>query len=152
MKFVQVAVILTLLLGAALQAISQSGDETKLLALENAWDQAAEIGDMKSISMLVDDTLVNIDDRGHLENKAQYMARIKSEGLLSKGSERGVNEFQSAHIYGNCGVISGIYSRKGVKDRKPYMHRSRFTETWIYKNGIWVAVAAPMTPILDKNR
>jgi hypothetical protein len=147
MKILPVVVLLTIVAGVAPRVASQSGDETKLLALENSWNQAQERRDVRAVAGLVDDTLIEINDSGHVENKAQYLARVAGASSHDEKEEHDVNELQTARIYGNCGVVTGIYRTQGVKKGKPYLRRSRFSDTWVYKDGKWVVVVSQLTPI-----
>jgi len=149
MKIVRAMVLLTMVAAFALQAATQSGDATRILALENAWNRALELHDVRSVAGLVDDTLINIHDDGRLENKAEYLARVGGTSSHKEDLEQAVNESQTARIYGNCAVVTGLYRAKGVKDGKAYLLRMRFTDTWIYKEGKWVIVASQVTPILQ---
>jgi ketosteroid isomerase-like protein len=148
MKIVRAIVLLTMFAAFALQATTQSDDETRILALENAWNRALELHDVQSVAGLVDDRLINIHDDGRLENKAEYLARVGGTSSQKDDLEQAVNESQRARIYGNCAVVTGLYRAKGVKDGKPYLLRTRFSDTWIYRDGKWVIVASQVTPIL----
>ena len=94
MKLVGIVLVLSVILftraaGFAQQAAQPSGDETKILALENAWNRALELHDVQGIAGLVDDTLANIRPSGVLENKTQYLARVK--GSPGEKVEQAVN-------------------------------------------------------------
>jgi ketosteroid isomerase-like protein len=148
MKIVRAMVLLTMVAAFALQAATQSGDETRILALENAWNRALELHDVQSVAGLVDDRLINIHDDGRLENKAEYLARVGGTSSHNEELEQAVNESQAARSYGNCAVVTGLYRAKGVKDGKPYLLRMRFSDTWVYRDGKWVIVASQVTRIL----
>jgi hypothetical protein len=130
----------------ALQASSQpDAEQTKILALENAWNQAEEHKDIKALDSLLDSTLVYIDYDGSMMNKAQFIASVQSPALHP---EQIVNESMIAHVYGGSAVVTGVYREKGVKSGKQYLRRGRFTDTWVYQNGTWVCVASQSTLIL----
>jgi hypothetical protein len=51
----------------------------------------------------------------------------------------------TAHIWGTTAIVTGIFRERGVHEGKPYSRRGRFIDTWIFKDGIWVCVAAQAT-------
>jgi len=51
------------------------------------------------------------------------------------------------HFHGDAAVITGIYETKGVDHGKQFVRRSRFVDTWLYKNGVWKSIASLTTPI-----
>lgn len=119
--------------------------QTRILALENAWNQAEEHKDVNALDSLLDPTLVYIDYDGSIMDKAQFMASIK---LPSLHPEQIVNESMTAHVYGDSAVVTGIYREKGQKSGKPYLRRGRFTDTWVFHQGNWVCVASQSTLIM----
>lgn len=131
--------------GTAAQApVGADPEQTKILALENAWNQAEEHKDVKALETLLDSTLVYIDYDGSMMDKKQFIASVKEPALHP---EQIVNESMTAHVYGDSAVVTGIYHEKGVRNGKPYLHRGRFTDTWVYHDGTWVCVASQSTLI-----
>lgn len=120
-------------------------EQTRILALENAWNQAEEHKDVKALDGLLDPTLVYIDYDGSIMTKAQFMASVQAPELHP---QQIVNETMAAHVYGNSAVVTGIYREKGMQNGKPYLRRGRFTDTWVYQNGMWTCVASQSTLIL----
>lgn len=119
--------------------------QTRILALENAWNQAEEHKDINALDSLLDPTLVYIDYDGSMMDKAQFMASIKQPSLHP---EQIVNESMTAHVYGDSAVVTGVYREKGQKSGKPYLRRGRFTDTWVFHQGNWVCVASQSTLIM----
>ena len=119
--------------------------QTRILALENAWNQAEEHKDVNALDSLLDPTLVYVDYDGSMMDKAQFMASIR---LPSLHPEQIVNESMTAHVYGDSAVVTGIYREKGQKNGKPYLRRGRFTDTWVFHQGNWVCVASQSTLIV----
>src|SRR5437879_12570214 len=71
-------VLLTIFsLSAPSRPSDSSIHESKLLALENAWNQAQLHHDSKALDSLVSDTFVYTDYDGTLMNKAQFLADSK---------------------------------------------------------------------------
>lgn len=119
-----------------------SASQTKILALENAWNQAEEHKDVKALESLLDATLVYVDYDGSIMDKAQFIASIKVPSLHP---EQIVNESMTAHVYGDSAVVTGVYREKGERNGKPYLRHGRFTDTWVLQRGTWVCVASQST-------
>lgn len=131
--------------GRAAQAPAQvDPEQTKILALENAWNQAEEHKDVKALESLLDSTLVYIDYDGSMMDKSQFIASVKEPALHP---EQIVNESMTAHVYGDSAVVTGVYHEKGIKNGKAYLHQGRFTDTWVFHGGVWVCVASQSTLI-----
>lgn len=126
------------------QEASQNGEDTRILALENAWNRAEESKDTQALDGLLASSLVYIDYDGSLMDKAQFMASVKTPSLHP---EQIVNESMTAHVYGASAVVTGIYHEKGISKGKPYSRRGRFTDTWVNLNGTWMCVASQSTLI-----
>src|SRR5580704_17546794 len=119
-------------------------EQTRILALENAWNLAEEHKDVKALDGLLANTMVYIDYDGTFMDKAQFIASVKAPSLHP---EQIVNESMTAHVYGDSAVVTGIYREKGVNKGKSYLRRGRFTDTWVYQNSTWVCVASQSTLI-----
>jgi len=149
MKFRAASGVFSLLLAFALvshgrsQGISE--DEGRILALETAWNHAEQTKDVAALDQLLATELVYIDYDGSLQNKEQFLAAVKSEGL---SPVQIVNETQTAKVFGDCAVVTGIYREKGTNNGKPYTRRGRFTDTWVKINSTWRCVASQSTLIL----
>jgi ketosteroid isomerase-like protein len=123
---------------------SASDDEGRVLALETAWNHAEQAKDVAALDQLLAPELVYIDYDGSLMNKEQFLAAVKTEGL---SPAQIVNEKQSAVVFGDCAVVTGIYHEKGIANGKPYTRRGRFTDTWVKSNNTWRCVASQSTLI-----
>jgi ketosteroid isomerase-like protein len=131
---------LVLLVSVPFQAAPPpDAEQTKILALENAWNQAEEHRDVKALDSLLDSSLVYVDYDGLMMDTSQFIASIKAPSLHP---EQIVNESMTAHVYGDSAVVTGIYHEKGERNGKPYLRRGRFTDTGVYHGGTWVCVAS----------
>lgn len=128
----------------AQHASDPEAEQTRILALENAWNLAEEHKDAQALDGLLADSLVYIDYDGTFMDKAQFLASVKAPSLEP---EQIVNETMTAHVYGDSAVVIGVYREKGVNKGKPYLRRGRFTDTWVKLKGTWVCVASQSTLI-----
>ncbi|MGA8501625.1 MAG: nuclear transport factor 2 family protein [Candidatus Sulfotelmatobacter sp.] len=128
----------------AAQNYGDSAARSNILALEYAWDQAQERGDVKALSAIFDNVLVFVDHDGKILTKTEYLARVKSD---SSQLQQIVTESMSVQVFGNAAIVVGAYRAKGVEDGKPYLRRRRFVDTWMLMGEHWVCVAAEATPV-----
>ena len=119
--------------------------QSKIIALEKAWNQAYKSGDRRALDRILDDQIVLINDDGTVQTKGEFLTSVKE----SNAQEQQVApESMSVHVFANTAISTGVFRAKGVEAGKPYVRRERFVDTWIYKGGNWVCVATDATPVL----
>jgi ketosteroid isomerase-like protein len=126
----------------AQDATKESADVSKLIALENAWNQAQLHHDAKALNSLVSDEFVYTDYDGTVMNKRQFLADLKDpEYRASLIANEGVKVIS----YPNVDIVVGTYHTRGTYKHQPFEHYGRFTDTWLYQNGRWQCVASHTT-------
>jgi ketosteroid isomerase-like protein len=126
----------------------QGGDaaiESKIVAMEKAWNQAYKLRDVKAIDSILDDGIVLVNDDGSLQSKATFLTTIRN--AKSSEEEQVETESLTVHTVGNIAVATGVFVTKGTNQGKPYVRRDRFLDTWVSKGGAWVCVSASATPL-----
>ncbi len=139
---IRVTLCLTLLSGLLMArnpADDSSADASKLIALENAWNQAQLHHDAKALNSLVSDAFVYTDYDGTVMNKAQFLADMKDPDYRASLI---ANEDARVISYPNVAIVVGTYHTKGTYKRQPFEHYGRFTDTWLYQNNKWQCVAS----------
>ena len=126
------------LAGAQNQTESVGRDQSLLIALENAWNQAQLHHDSKALDELLADTFISTDNDGTFTTKAQFLA---DNNDVSYAPTVMTNTYDRVLIYGNAAVVAGSYHAKGFSKGKAFDHHGRFTDTWIYTNGKWMCLA-----------
>ena len=146
MRLAILATLAALLLSTASipQDKSPTSDEIQIKQLERAWNQAEAKQEVKEVSAILADSFVYTDYDGSFMNKSEYLKWVadpqqKADHLYDEGI--------TVQVYGNAAVATGIYRETGTNKGKPYSIRSRFTDTWIRRNGLWVCVASHSTLI-----
>jgi len=134
---------------AALVALAQSDSDsavqTKIIALEKAWNQAYKLADKKALGEILDDQIVLINDDGSIQTKAEFLASLKKTNT----QEQQVSpESMNVHVFGTTAISTGVFRAKGTEGGKSYVRRERFVDTWIHKDGKWVCVASNATPVV----
>jgi ketosteroid isomerase-like protein len=124
--------------------VLQDAQQTRILALENAWNQAVMQRDARAIAPLMDDGLIYIDYDGTVMNKAQYLASLRAE---EPHFEHIQSESMQVQVFGNSAVVVGVYRELGTQRGKSYARRERFVDTWVNRAGSWICVASDSTLI-----
>ncbi len=119
-------------------------DESKILALENAWNQAQLHHDAPAVGRLLPDTFVYTDYDGTVMNKAQFLADLKDPAYQATLI---ANEDVRVSGYNDAAVVTGTYHSKGKYKGRPFEHWGRFTDTWLFQDGLWMCVASHTTLI-----
>ena len=140
---------LTFLCATAAFAVAQdtndAATQTKIIALEKAWNQAYKIGDTKALDEILDKNIVLINDDGSVQTKPEFLASVHA----TNSQEQQVSP-ESIHVrvYGDVAIASGVMRVKGTEGGKSYVRREQFVDTWLYKTGKWVCIATNATPVL----
>ena len=117
----------------------QSDDTSKIIAMENLWNQMQLSHDAPAMEKMIDDDFVLTDYDGTLMDKKQFLDSIKD---MSVKLTQEMSEGMKLHPHGNTVVVTGATREKGTQNGKPFTHSGRFTDTWIKKDGRWLCVAS----------
>jgi ketosteroid isomerase-like protein len=136
------AVVLT---GSA-AAQGDASIESKIVAMEKAWNQAYKFRDKKALSEILHDSIVLVNDDGSLQSKKVFLSSV--DAAKQSDQQQAEPESIAVHVFGDVAIASGIFREKGVENGKVYVRRNRFVDTWVNSGGSWVCVAASATPVL----
>jgi len=147
MKLTPLLLVLACLPGLFVRA-QDTGDpavQSKIIALEKAWNQAYKIGDIKALDALLDNAVVLVNDDGSVQTKAEFLAGVRA---TNSQEQQVAPESMSVRVFGDTAIASGVMRVKGVEGGKSYSRREQFVDTWVSKGGKWVCVATDATPVL----
>jgi ketosteroid isomerase-like protein len=149
MKRLVLATLAALLVTSAplAQDKAATADEIQIRQLERAWNQAESKQEVTEVASLLADTLVYTDYDGSFMNKSEYLKWVAAP---QQKADHLYDEGQTVKVYGDAAVVTGIYRETGTNKGKPYVIRSRFTDTWIKRGGVWLCVASHSTLIPSK--
>ncbi len=145
MKLRPLILLLALVSVPFLQDISMAqGDETKIIALENLWNQMQINHDADAMGKMLDSDFILTDYDGAVFSKDQFLATIRDKSIQVTTE---VSEDMKLHRHGDTVVVTGATHEKGTEKGKPFSHRGRFTDTWIKKDGQWLCIASQLSLI-----
>lgn len=147
------AALLLLIISAVSGALhaqdSDSATKSKIVALEQLWNQAYKAGDTKALDAILDKEIVLVNDDGSVQNKTEFLASVKQSPSQPASQQQQVApESLNVHLFGTTAIATGVMRVKGVENGKPYVRHERFVDTWVYKGGTWVCVGTDATPVL----
>lgn len=132
------------------QVVSNAGnaldDSTTIWYLEQDWNDAILKRDRGWFEKTYAADFSGVDTMtGNLSNKADDIAGIVND----KGTmELAETSEMSVRVDGDRAIVTGIFRTKGKDDKGvAYDRRSRFTDTWIKRDGRWMAWASQGTLI-----
>ena len=123
------------------KAQSEAGDETKIIAFENLWNQTQQNHDAAAMEKMLDDGFVLTDYDGTVMGKAAFLESIRDTTVHLTLE---VSSDMKLHPHGNTVVVTGATREKGTRDGKAFEHTGRFTDTWMKKQGRWLCVASQL--------
>jgi len=127
------------------QNISRAqGDETKIIALENLWNQMQINHDADAMGSMLDGDFVLTDYDGTVFNKGKFLATIRDKSTQLTVE---VSENMKLYRHGDTVIVIGSTREKGTEKGKPFSHLGRFTDTWIKKDGQWLCIASQLSLI-----
>jgi len=137
-----------LVMALAVSAMAQENGavESRIVAMEKAWNQAYKFRDKKALGQMLDDSMVLVNGEGLLRSKGLFLASF--DAAKSVDQQQDFPESISVQVFGDVAIATGVFREKGVQNGKSYIRRSRFVDTWISSNGSWKCVAASATPML----
>ena len=115
-----------------------SATQKAVFALEEEWTRALVRTDTATFRRLTAPGFVYTEDNVVMNQRELMNAIANGDKVTWAG-----NEGMKLYDYTPVAVVTGILVVKGRdKKGKNYTNRYRFTDTWLYRNGKWQAIAA----------
>ena len=115
---------------------------SRILALENAWNQAEVKQDARAMDLLLADDFVYVDEDGSSKTKGQWLAQVKSG---ADHYEQLSNSGMRVRLFGDVAVVTGQYHERLRVGGKVVVHSGRFTDLWIQQAGQWKCISSQST-------
>ena len=138
------AIIITLVASFAIaaQAPVLTLAEQEVRKLERAWLDAYEKKDVAAMSAIVaDDFTITFPD-GSLQTKKQIVDSLKQPGGAAMGF---YTEDVRSRVYGDTVILIGLVVSEWKQNDQPMTDRSRYTDTYVKRNGKWQVVASHLS-------
>ena len=133
-------IILTIVSPALCQLKNEQSAEDRvaqqLKRLEDEWLNSYLRGDKQTFDRIVADDFTRIDESGKLATKADERMLVEAPSASLKASL--TNDDMQVRVYGNAAIVTGRIVSK-VQDTLSF--QSRFTDTFLKREGRWQVVA-----------
>jgi hypothetical protein len=136
--------VFALTVEAGAQELADPGTAAAIRALEKQWTVGQSHNDNRALDMIFDNALVYIE-YGHLVSKGEYLSRVKEEASRLDQITIGP---MTVRTFGNTSIVVGSYTEIQRKSGKSILRRWTFVDTWVFKNKLWVLVAAGAAPVV----
>ena len=123
------------------QKRSDSDTASKIIALENAWNRASESKDIRGLDNLLDERFLYVDFNGRLMNKAEVLKDVQDSGV-----QQVLISSMVVRLHGETAIVTGLFQMKAIEHGKTLLQKGRFVDTWLLKEGRWVAIGSLTTP------
>jgi hypothetical protein len=114
-----------------------SATQKAVFALEEEWTRALVRRDTMAFKRLTTPGFVYTEDNVVMNQRELIDAIITGDKVDWAG-----NEGMKLYDYTPVAVVTGVLVVRGRKNNRTYTNRYRFTDTWLYRNGTWQAIAA----------
>lgn len=118
------------------ESFTQNNVEQELKRLENEWLNSYLRGDKQTFERIVADNFTRTDESGKFATKAEEKELVQAPPASVKASL--TNEDVQVRVYGETAIVTG---RIISKVQGGLNFQSRFTDTFVKRNGRWQAVA-----------
>jgi hypothetical protein len=114
-----------------------SATQKAVFALEEQWTRALVRRDTAAFKRLTTPGFVYTEDNVVMSQRQLINAVATGDTIVFAA-----NEGMRLHDYTPVAVVTGVLIVSGRNKGKAYTNRYRFTDTWLYRNGKWQAIAA----------
>lgn len=134
----------TLVLFVATAAVTLCSSEDEIRAADQRWAAAVKGGDTAKLDRMYTSDLIYAHATGNVENKAQYIERLRSG--KQKYSDV-VIESTKIVSYGDSAVSHSIVRTIGTNDNGPFNDHVMMMHVWVKQRGEWRLAAHQTTKI-----
>jgi ketosteroid isomerase-like protein len=138
---------ITLLAIVPTTSAQQSGIETELIALEEAWAMAVQQADIEALDLIIGDDYIGTTASGNLQTKDDYLAAFLSGARKTYSL---TTEDLRLKVYGETAVITHGGHADGEIGGQSTSGDYRWTHVFVKREGRWRAVANHVTRIPGK--
>ncbi|MBA2731392.1 MAG: nuclear transport factor 2 family protein [Acidobacteria bacterium] len=139
-------VIMVFSVGQIPQTNESNAAEQEVRKLERAWLDAYEQHDSKAMNAIVAEDFVITFPDGTRQTKPQIMDSIKRPRNPANPLKFYTEDVQ-ARVYGDTVILIGRVVTEYSRDGKPVKEQSRYTDTYVRRNGRWQVVASHLSNV-----
>jgi ketosteroid isomerase-like protein len=132
--------------------LSESGGgyiAARVRAMENRWQTAVAKHDVAAVDELVADDFIGTSSTGRIGSKSTLLRELKGDdNTYSSATARGL----IVRAFGpTVAVVTGTAHESGTtRAGRRFTNESRFTDTWMERDGRWQCIASHATQLPKK--
>src|SRR5437867_12552808 len=115
MKTIAVVCLMLLVVATGQEMRTASGEESKIVALETAWNLAEVHKNGNAVGGLLADDFVYTEFDGTLMDKGQYLASFTN---ATYHPQQIASSEMKVHMYGSTAIVTGVYRDQGSNKGK----------------------------------
>ena len=121
--------------------------EEEVRRLERQWLDAYEQNDADAMERIVADDFTITFPNGAMQTKPQLMSMIKSPRRPGQPRMKFYTEGVQSRAYGDTVILLGRVVSEYERDGKPVKEQSRYTDTYVRRDGRWQVVASHLSNV-----
>ena len=129
-----------------------TGAEEEVRRLERQWLDAYEQNDADAMERIVADDFTITFPNGAMQTKPQLMAMIKAPRGAGQPRMKFYTEGVQSRAYGDTVILLGRVISEYERDGKAVKEQSRYTDTYVRRNGRWQVVASHLSNVQEPKR
>jgi ketosteroid isomerase-like protein len=119
--------------------------EEEVRQLERQWLDAYEQKNSEAMDRIVANDFIITFPNGAMQTKPQLLAMIKAPPKPGQPTMRFRTEDVRSRAYGDTVILTGRVVSEYERDGKPVKEQSRYTDTYVRRNGQWQVVASHLS-------
>ena len=126
--------------------------EEEVRKLERQWLDAYEQKNAEAMDRIVADDFTITFPNGAIQTKPQLMTMIKAPRRTSQPRTKFSTEDVQSRAYGDTVILMGRVITEYERDGKAVREQSRYTDTYVRRNGQWQVVASHLSNAQEANK
>ncbi|MBC7925971.1 MAG: nuclear transport factor 2 family protein [Bryobacteraceae bacterium] len=127
----------------ATAVLAQTGSESDIRKAEETWAAAVKAGDRTGLAAMLSDDLIYTHSSGVVEDKGQYLDKLKTGSQKYTGIDYSGMKIRSWH--GNTGVVNTMARMTGATSGVPFDNTVFLQHVWVKQGSMWKLVAHQTT-------
>ena len=125
--------------------------EEEVRNLERQWLEAYEKHDSQAMTRIVADDFIITFPNGSMQSKPQLMRMIANPNPSSPKMHFYTEDVKS-RAYGDTVILMGRVVTEYERDGKKVREQSRYTDTYVKRNGRWQVVASHLSNVPEPGK
>lgn len=147
MKKYQLLVVFASLLAVTPVAFAQNNYNTvsEVKQAIEKFNAAFLKADVDQLASMLTNQYIHSNSGSAIITKKTWLNYIKKRRKQLDSRQLRVNSYDTSELviktYANSAVANGLVVVKGIRNKKPFQSKIRFTHLWIKENGVWKRAA-----------